>query len=55
MNIPAIGFDPYVSTPLRAHDHNEYLNADVYLLGIKMYEKIIAELASVWSKPEIES
>lgn len=32
------------------HDHNEYLNAVTYLKGIEIYEKIIANLASVWWK-----
>lgn len=34
-------------TVSKAHDHNEYLNADVYLAGIKAYEKIIVGLGNV--------
>lgn len=47
MNIPAIGFAPYVNTTAVPHDHNEFLNADIYSFGIEIYKKIIADLASV--------
>lgn len=47
MNLPAIGFSPLLNTIQRMHDHNEYLNADVYLKGIKIYEKIIVSLGNI--------
>ncbi|CAH2312605.1 aminoacylase-1 [Pelobates cultripes] len=44
---PAIGFSPINHTPILLHDHNEYLNEDVFLRGIHIYTKIITSLASV--------
>lgn len=44
MNIPAIGFSPLVDTVTKMHDHDEYINADVYLAGIEVYQKIIPSL-----------
>ena len=35
-----------INTPLLLHDHNEYLQADVYLNGLELYKKIIAALAN---------
>lgn len=46
-NISAIGFAPMINTVSRAHDHNEYLNADVYLNGIEVYKKVIPNIANV--------
>ncbi|XP_041447275.1 aminoacylase 1, gene 1 S homeolog isoform X1 [Xenopus laevis] len=43
----ALGFSPMNNTPILLHDHNEYLNEDVFLRGIQIYTKIIASLASV--------
>jgi aminoacylase len=43
-NIPVIGFSPMIHTPVLLHDHNEYLNANIYLKGIEIYEKIIIAL-----------
>lgn len=48
LNLPAIGFAPLLNTTYRFHDHNEYVNADVYLKGIEIYEKIIPSIANVW-------
>lgn len=47
LNISAIGFAPMINTEIRVHDHNEYLNADTYLKGIEVYQKIIPNLANV--------
>lgn len=47
MDIPAIGFSPLTNTVPRLHDHNEYLNADVYLAGIEVYKLIIPSLGNV--------
>uniref|UniRef100_A0A8C5Q9D4 Aminoacylase 1 n=1 Tax=Leptobrachium leishanense TaxID=445787 RepID=A0A8C5Q9D4_9ANUR len=44
---PALGFSPMNHTPILLHDHNEYLNEDVFLRGIHIYNKIISSLASV--------
>lgn len=45
--IPAIGFSPMINTPVLLHDHDEYLQADVYLKGIQIYRKIIEKIANV--------
>lgn len=42
-----MGFAPIVNTTLRAHDHNEYMNVEVYLFGIEVYEKLIPGLGNV--------
>ncbi|KAM8929987.1 aminoacylase-1-like [Pelodytes ibericus] len=44
---PALGFSPMNNTPILLHDHNEYLNEEVFLRGIHIYTKIISSLASV--------
>jgi len=44
---PAIGFSPMNNTPVLLHDHNEYLNANVFLKGIDIYCQLIQNLASV--------
>jgi len=46
--VAAIGFSPMnKNTPLRAHDHDEYIRADVYLYGIEVYKKIIPAVTNV--------
>lgn len=47
MNISAIGFSPHINTVSKIHDHNEYFNANSYLAGIEVYEKIIPCLGNV--------
>lgn len=44
--IPAIGFSPMINTPVLLHDHDEYLQADVYLKGIEIYKKIIEKIGN---------
>ncbi|XP_032996549.1 aminoacylase-1 isoform X2 [Lacerta agilis] len=44
---PAIGFSPMNRTPVLLHDHNEFLNEQVFLRGIEIYAHLIAALASV--------
>jgi len=44
---PAIGFSPMNNTPILLHDHNEYLNEDIYLRGIEIYTKLIPSVANV--------
>ncbi|KAL3695059.1 hypothetical protein R1sor_008710 [Riccia sorocarpa] len=39
--IPALGFSPMTNTPILLHEHNEFLNAKEYLMGIKVYEQIL--------------
>uniref|UniRef100_A0A914N6X8 Peptidase M20 dimerisation domain-containing protein n=1 Tax=Meloidogyne incognita TaxID=6306 RepID=A0A914N6X8_MELIC len=45
--IPAIGFSPMINTPILLHDHNEYLNENVFLEGVRLYTKIIPRLANL--------
>ncbi|XP_782880.2 aminoacylase-1 isoform X2 [Strongylocentrotus purpuratus] len=47
LGIPCLGFSPMNNTPILLHDHNEYLNEDVFLRGISIYETIITEIANV--------
>ncbi|KAK7308338.1 hypothetical protein VNO77_41940 [Canavalia gladiata] len=44
--LPAIGFSPMANTPVLLHDDNEFLNKDVYLKGIEIYDSIIKAYAS---------
>uniref|UniRef100_A0A672YE07 Peptidase M20 dimerisation domain-containing protein n=1 Tax=Sphaeramia orbicularis TaxID=375764 RepID=A0A672YE07_9TELE len=52
VGIPAIGFSPMNRTPILLHDHNEYLNEQVFLRGISVYEKLIPALAGVVAFPD---
>lgn len=45
VGVPAIGFTPFMNTPLLLHDHDEYLNKQIYLDGIKILKRVIASLA----------
>lgn len=45
--IPAIGFSPMNHTPILLHDHDEYIQADIYLKGIEIYKEIITNIANV--------
>jgi len=47
LGYPAIGFSPMNNTPVLLHDHNEFLNTNVFLRGIDIYANLIASLASV--------
>uniref|UniRef100_A0A8C2TP71 N-acyl-aliphatic-L-amino acid amidohydrolase n=1 Tax=Coturnix japonica TaxID=93934 RepID=A0A8C2TP71_COTJA len=44
---PALGFSPMNRTPVLLHDHNEFLNEDVFLRGIDIYAHLLPALASV--------
>ncbi|XP_054729612.1 aminoacylase-1-like [Anastrepha obliqua] len=46
IGIPALGFSPINNTPVLLHDHDEFLQADVYLKGIEIYNKIISAIAN---------
>ncbi|MBN3316805.1 ACY1 protein, partial [Atractosteus spatula] len=45
MGIPAIGFSPMNRTPILLHDHNEFLNEQVFLRGIDIYHGLLPALA----------
>ena len=47
VGIPAFGFSPMPNTPILLHDHNEFLNEDVFLKGIDIFCDIISEIAQV--------
>ncbi|KAJ1109527.1 hypothetical protein NDU88_006887 [Pleurodeles waltl] len=51
VGVPAIGFSPMNKTPILLHDHNEYLNEQIFLKGIDIYTRIISSLASVAPQP----
>ncbi|XP_072026052.1 aminoacylase-1-like isoform X2 [Amphiura filiformis] len=44
---PCYGFSPMNNTPVLLHDNNEYLNEDIFLRGIEIYEGIIPTIANV--------
>ncbi|XP_062123616.1 aminoacylase-1-like [Drosophila sulfurigaster albostrigata] len=45
--VSALGFSPMNNnTPILAHDHDEFIKADVYLHGIEVYKKIIPAVAN---------
>lgn len=44
--LPAFGFSPMANTPILLHDHNEFLNREEYLKGIKIYVQIIKSFLS---------
>lgn len=44
--IPTIGFSPMNNTPILLHDHDEFLNAEIYLKGIEIYKKIISKVGN---------
>ncbi|CAG9760516.1 unnamed protein product [Ceutorhynchus assimilis] len=50
VGIPAIGFSPINNTPILLHDHNEYLNKDLFLKGIDIYCKLIKSVADLDDK-----
>ena len=47
LGIPAIGFSPMNNTPILLHDHNEFLNENVFLEGINIFTDIIENVANV--------
>jgi len=47
LGIPALGFSPMNNTKILLHDHDENLNKDVFIHGIKIYEEIITSVANV--------
>ncbi|XP_031625542.1 aminoacylase-1-like isoform X2 [Contarinia nasturtii] len=47
LNLPALGFTPLPNTPIKLHDNDEFVDADVYLNGINVYMKVISNLDDV--------
>ncbi|XP_059916988.1 aminoacylase-1A-like [Gadus macrocephalus] len=52
VGIPAVGFSPMNRTPILLHDHNEFLNEQVFLSGIHVYQRLILALSSVPAFPD---
>ena len=52
LGLPAFGFSPLAGSEIMLHEHNEYIDTEVFLRGVPIYEKIILDLASV--APEVE-
>lgn len=46
MGYYAMGFSPIYDTIGRAHDHNECINAAVYLKGIEIFKSVINHLGN---------
>jgi len=46
IGLPALGFSPINQTPILLHDHNEFLDENIFLRGIDIYEAIIPSLAN---------
>ncbi|XP_071804989.1 aminoacylase-1-like [Asterias amurensis] len=47
-----LGFSPMNNTPILLHDHNEFLNEDIFMKGISIYEEIIMALGNVAQNKE---
>lgn len=47
LGIPAIGFSPINNTPILLHDHNEFLNSNIFLRGIEIYCKLLTKIANI--------
>ncbi|EDV49623.1 uncharacterized protein Dere_GG17281 [Drosophila erecta] len=45
VGIPALGFSPMNNTPVLLHDHDEFIQADVYLRGVRIFQSIISSVA----------
>ena len=45
--LPVIGFSPIRRSPILLHCHDEYLPVDVFLEGIRVYERLIPALANL--------
>ncbi|XP_011297555.1 aminoacylase-1 [Fopius arisanus] len=46
VGIPAICFSPMNNTTIKLHDHDEYLNKNIFLRGIEIYMRIIPSVAN---------
>ncbi|PSN50997.1 hypothetical protein C0J52_08597 [Blattella germanica] len=47
VGIPVLGFAPMINTQVRMHDHDEYLNEQVFLRGIDIYSHLIPAIANL--------
>ena len=47
VGIPAVGFSPMNHTPVLLHDHDEFLNEEIFLKGIDIFVDIVSSLANV--------
>jgi aminoacylase len=45
--IPVIVFSPMPMTPVLLHDHDEFINEDIFLKGIETYMDVIENLINV--------
>lgn len=46
IGIPSYGISPFSNTTLLLHDHNEYLNSQIFLKGIEFYSKLIENVCN---------
>lgn len=46
LKIPAFGFSPLRRSPILLHEHNEYVDEEVFLEGIDVYTTLIPALAN---------
>ena len=46
LGLPAFGFSPMAGSEIMLHEHNEYIDTEVFLKGVPIYEKIILDLAN---------
>lgn len=44
--LSCIGFSPMNNTPVLLHDHNEFLNKDIFLKGIEIFKSILTALGN---------
>jgi len=51
IGIPTLGFSPIFNTAMLFHSRDEYLNKEVFLQGIRVYEAVIEELVYVYVPP----
>jgi len=47
VGIPAIGFSPMNNTPVLLHDKDAFLNEDIFLRGIEIYENVLEKIFSL--------
>ncbi len=46
LHIPCFGFSPMSNSPILLHEHDEYIDASVFLEGVTVYEAVIMSLAT---------
>ncbi|CAG9785557.1 unnamed protein product [Diatraea saccharalis] len=47
VGLPALGFSPMNKTPVLLHDHDEFLDASIFLKGIDIYVKLLSAIANI--------